>query len=241
MRRSSCAPRRSISTSRRFFAKWLVDLTRRASPPTEPFRRSRRCRRQLPIMRGDGGPAWADAIVICPWTIYRCCGDRRILERHYAAMKAFVDNIETRFPTSDSGRCGRRAVAGFRRLACYRRCGDRRCPVRQHAEGPDRHGLLLLQRETVGADRRRAGQRVRTRALRRSRAAHPRGIQAAIRHRRGTARQRDADRVRAGAAFRSARPQRNGAGGARRSCATSRRAAITCRPASSARHTCCRC
>ena len=29
---------------------------------------------------GDGGPAWADAGVICPWTIYQCYGDIRLLE-----------------------------------------------------------------------------------------------------------------------------------------------------------------
>ncbi len=81
-----------------FFTKWLVDLTDAQSangtvPPLAPIPP------QLTIMRGDGGPAWADAIVICPWTIYRCCGDKRLLERHYDAMKAFVDNIETRFPS----------------------------------------------------------------------------------------------------------------------------------------------
>jgi alpha-L-rhamnosidase len=79
-----------------FFTKWLVDLTDAQSangtvPPLAPIPRS--------FDRGDGGPAWADAIVICPWTIYRCCGDKRLLERHYDAMKAFVDNIETRFPS----------------------------------------------------------------------------------------------------------------------------------------------
>jgi len=81
-----------------FFAKWLVDLTDAQSangtvPPLAPVPP------QLPIMRGDGGPAWADAMVICPWTIYRCSGDKRLLERHYDAMKAFVDDIEKRFPS----------------------------------------------------------------------------------------------------------------------------------------------
>ena len=80
-----------------FFAKWLVDLTdaqlpNGTVPPLAPVPPA------LKALRGDGGPAWADAIVICPWTVYRCCGDRRILERHYGAMKAFVDNIESRYP-----------------------------------------------------------------------------------------------------------------------------------------------
>ena len=39
----------------------------------------------------DGGPAWADAGVICPWTIYQVYGDRRLLEQHYPSMVKFVE------------------------------------------------------------------------------------------------------------------------------------------------------
>ena len=39
----------------------------------------------------DGGPAWADAGVICPWTIYQVYGDRRLLERQYPSMVKFVE------------------------------------------------------------------------------------------------------------------------------------------------------
>jgi alpha-L-rhamnosidase len=39
----------------------------------------------------DGGPAWADAAIICPWTIYLCYADRKILEDHYDSMKKFID------------------------------------------------------------------------------------------------------------------------------------------------------
>jgi alpha-L-rhamnosidase len=38
----------------------------------------------------DGGPAWADAAIICPWTIYLCYGDRRILEENYPVMTRFL-------------------------------------------------------------------------------------------------------------------------------------------------------
>jgi alpha-L-rhamnosidase len=41
----------------------------------------------------DGGPAWADAAVIVPWTIYLSYGDRRILEENYAMMSRFMDFI----------------------------------------------------------------------------------------------------------------------------------------------------
>jgi alpha-L-rhamnosidase len=69
-----------------FFTKWLVDLDdgQRADgqfPMVAPVK----------VANDDGGPAWADAGVICPWTIYEVYGDRRILEQHYPAMKRFVE------------------------------------------------------------------------------------------------------------------------------------------------------
>jgi len=39
----------------------------------------------------DGGPAWSDAAIICPWTIYLCYGDTRILEQSYSTMSRFMD------------------------------------------------------------------------------------------------------------------------------------------------------
>lgn len=41
----------------------------------------------------DGGPAWADAAIICPWTIYLCYGDKRILEENYGVMSRFMQFI----------------------------------------------------------------------------------------------------------------------------------------------------
>jgi alpha-L-rhamnosidase len=68
-----------------FFTKWLVDLTdaQRADgqfPMVAP----------LKVAGDDGGPAWADAGIICPWTIYKMYGDRRAIEAHYDAMKKFI-------------------------------------------------------------------------------------------------------------------------------------------------------
>lgn len=47
----------------------------------------------VPIAIGlmDGGPAWADAAIICPWTIYLSYGDKRILEENYTVMTRFMD------------------------------------------------------------------------------------------------------------------------------------------------------
>jgi alpha-L-rhamnosidase len=41
----------------------------------------------------DGGPAWSDAAIICPWEIYRAYGDRRILERNYSVMQRFTEYL----------------------------------------------------------------------------------------------------------------------------------------------------
>ena len=69
-----------------FFTKWLVDLEdgQRADgqfPMVAPVK----------VAENDGGPAWADAGVICPWTIYEVYGDKRLLERHYDSMVRFVE------------------------------------------------------------------------------------------------------------------------------------------------------
>ena len=68
-----------------FFTKWLVDLddAQRKDgqfPMVAPVK----------VAGDDGGPAWADAGVICPWTIYEVYGDRRLLAKHYDAMARFV-------------------------------------------------------------------------------------------------------------------------------------------------------
>jgi alpha-L-rhamnosidase len=44
----------------------------------------------------DGGPAWADAMIICPWTAYLCYDDRSILEENYVAMARFMDFMAKR-------------------------------------------------------------------------------------------------------------------------------------------------
>jgi alpha-L-rhamnosidase len=69
-----------------FYSKWLVDLdddsqrTDGEFPMVSPVK----------VAGDDGGPAWADAGVICPWTVYYVYGDRRELERHYVAMTRFI-------------------------------------------------------------------------------------------------------------------------------------------------------
>ena len=72
-----------------FFTKWLVDLEdaqtkEGAFPDVVPHK----------VAMGSGVPAWGDAGIICPWTIYQVYGDKRVLEKHYEAMKKWIAYLE---------------------------------------------------------------------------------------------------------------------------------------------------
>ncbi len=67
-----------------FFTKWMVDLMDTQTPDG-------RFGNQAPVFHGHGSPAWADAGIICPWTIYKVYGDTRLIGRHYDAMARFID------------------------------------------------------------------------------------------------------------------------------------------------------
>jgi alpha-L-rhamnosidase len=76
-----------------FFEKWMVDVEDAQSqegafPDVAP------------LLGGSGlvdlrwgAPAWGDAGVIVPWTIYRTYGDTRIVERHYDAMARWMEYL----------------------------------------------------------------------------------------------------------------------------------------------------
>ncbi len=74
-----------------FFNKWLVDLTdgQRADgqfPMVAPVK----------VAGDDGGPAWAEAGVVCPWTIYQVYNDKDVLARQYPSMTRYVDFLVNR-------------------------------------------------------------------------------------------------------------------------------------------------
>lgn len=67
-----------------FFTKWMIDVEDAQDedgqfPDVAPK-----------VTQGKGVAAWADAGIICPWTVYLCYGDERILERHYDAMAKWI-------------------------------------------------------------------------------------------------------------------------------------------------------
>ncbi len=90
-----------------FFTKWQQDLAdaQAASgsfPSVAPN----------PGLDEDGGPAWADAGIICPWTIFQCFDDQRLLERHFESMREFIDFLVS--TARDHIRCHSRG-----KVRCY--------------------------------------------------------------------------------------------------------------------------
>jgi len=81
-----------------FFAKWLSDVAADQDPSgSVPW--------VIPNpLGGDstrfaGTAGWSDVAVIVPWTMYLAYGDRRLLERQYPSMRAWVDYARRRAGT----------------------------------------------------------------------------------------------------------------------------------------------
>ncbi|RKY05352.1 rhamnosidase [Candidatus Poribacteria bacterium] len=70
-----------------FMTKWLIDLNDGqredgAYPDVAPVTGA-----------GFGTPAWGDAGIIVPYTLWRVYGDTRIIERHYERMARYIDHL----------------------------------------------------------------------------------------------------------------------------------------------------
>lgn len=76
-----------------FFSKWIIDLM-------DTQNGAGTLGQQAPVFHGHGSPAWADAGIICPWTIHQVYGDNRLIEKHYAAMARFIES------------CGKKGLGG---------------------------------------------------------------------------------------------------------------------------------
>ncbi len=78
-----------------FFTKWQRDLADAQGaagqmPSVAPH---------IDGVGDDGGPAWADAAVICPWTMYLCYGDRGLLAQHFDSLTRFIGFMEAQAKT----------------------------------------------------------------------------------------------------------------------------------------------
>jgi alpha-L-rhamnosidase len=94
-----------------FFTKWLRDLKADQLPDGSvpfviPDTEKRDAAAGAGFMRGAGSAAWSDAAVICPWTIYLCYGDRRLLEEQYPSMVGWVEYIHSQADPDNVWRSG---------------------------------------------------------------------------------------------------------------------------------------
>jgi alpha-L-rhamnosidase len=76
-----------------FYTKWMRDIVDAQSAEGAFSDVSPRV-----VDPADGAPAWAEAGVVIPWTVYECYGDTRILERNYGAIRRYVDLIHAANP-----------------------------------------------------------------------------------------------------------------------------------------------
>ena len=84
-----------------FFKKWLRDLKAdQLSDGQVPF-----VVPQVLSEKEYSSSGWGDAAVVCPWTVYLCYGDKRVLQEQYSSMKAWVEYIRSKanFNIWDSG------------------------------------------------------------------------------------------------------------------------------------------
>jgi alpha-L-rhamnosidase len=74
-----------------FFTKWLVDLVDDSQGKDGAFAAV------APdvLKNAHGATAWADAGIICPYTIYKVYEDRRVVEQHYANMARYIDYLKS--------------------------------------------------------------------------------------------------------------------------------------------------
>jgi alpha-L-rhamnosidase len=76
-----------------FFTKWLDDVADAQLPSGAFTDVAPRL-----ILTGAGAPAWGDAGVIVPWTVWKMYGDTAILDRYFGAMTRWMDFLERANP-----------------------------------------------------------------------------------------------------------------------------------------------
>jgi alpha-L-rhamnosidase len=78
-----------------FFAKWLDDVAD-AQLPSGAF--TDVAPSLTLTLTSAGAPAWGDAGVIVPWTVWKMYGDTAVLDRHFGAMTRWMDFLERANP-----------------------------------------------------------------------------------------------------------------------------------------------
>ena len=94
-RRPGLRPHRLLQPRRRRVLRQVAG--RRGRRPAALRAPSPTSRRGSPS-RGAGAPAWGDAGVIVPWTLWKMYGDTAVLDRHFGAMTRWMDFLERANP-----------------------------------------------------------------------------------------------------------------------------------------------
>jgi alpha-L-rhamnosidase len=76
-----------------FFSKWLDDVADAQLPSGAFTNIAPRLH-----LASVGAPAWSDAGVIVPWTLWKMYGDTGLLRRHFGSMTAWMDFLERANP-----------------------------------------------------------------------------------------------------------------------------------------------
>lgn len=88
-----------------FYRKWLDDILDAQHRVTGHIPHT------APFYNGGGGPGgWGGAVVFVPWAMYRCSGDRTILQKAYPAMARFMAYLQSR---SEDGIVVREEAGGW--------------------------------------------------------------------------------------------------------------------------------
>jgi alpha-L-rhamnosidase len=76
-----------------FFTKWMRDIADSQAPDGAVTDVA-----PVAVVSGPAAPAWGDAVVIVPWTVYERYGDTRIIEENYGTMKAWIEYMRKHAP-----------------------------------------------------------------------------------------------------------------------------------------------
>ncbi len=75
-----------------FFNKWLIDLCEDSADGDGAFGS---VAPEVIRSKGSfGATAWADAGIVCPYTIWKVYGDTTVIRDHYAAMAKYIDYLQ---------------------------------------------------------------------------------------------------------------------------------------------------
>ncbi len=78
----------------RFFSKWVTDMTDSQNADGSVTDVA-----PLAVVGGGAAaPAWGDAVIIVPWSVWRMYGDTRVIKQHYEGMRGWIEYMRRHAP-----------------------------------------------------------------------------------------------------------------------------------------------